>query len=272
MRKSSCKHGQTVRHDDLIFFHNFHKAHHDFCHINFSQIHRSILGQKIADVIIETALIRLLPELAKSHDNILNLSYIRGCNPFNRPSDQFTISFRKSAHHPHINPDNFSIPYLYIARMGISMEKSIIHNLFDIVIHQLHSDFFQIVALFQKPLFIINAAAINLFHNKNCMIRILIIQLRYSHKGYFFIPLCKFFHICRFREKIHLFSRHIPQFVQHHIKIHHIFDAHWRKQLYRPVKKPDITRHHFIDSFALNLYHNRLSGFKAGAMNLRNRC
>ena len=54
---------------------------------------------------------------------------------------------RKPSHHAHINPDNFAIAYLYIARMRVRMEEAILYHLPDIVVNQLAAYLLKIIAI-----------------------------------------------------------------------------------------------------------------------------
>ena len=58
---------------------------------------------------------------------------------------------------------------MYISRMGICMEKAIVHDLLDIMVNQLCSDLFQIVALFFKHFFFIDRISFDIFHHQNMM-------------------------------------------------------------------------------------------------------
>ena len=147
MGQSSCKHGQSMRHHDLVFLHDLHQIHHDFRHINISHIRSTIFLHQSPDIFIKLTGIRFALKLTKSQNRILDLADVVHGNPFNGFSNQLTVMLCEPSHHSHIDPDNLSFLDPHISRMGIRMEKSILHDLFDEIIHIFRSNLIKVIAI-----------------------------------------------------------------------------------------------------------------------------
>ena len=212
MSQPPCKHSQSVRHHDLIFFHDLHQVHHHFSHINGPHIRSTVFLHKSADILIKLAGIRFAFKLPKSQDCILDLADVVHGNPFNSFCDQLTIVLCKPSHHSHIDPDNLSILDPHVSRMWIRMEKAILHHLFDEIIHIFRSDLIKIITIGQKRSLVIDSKTVNIFHHKNMRRNILTVENRYFNESHIFVLFCKFRHICSFRQEIHLLLSHSPQF------------------------------------------------------------
>ena len=163
--ESSCKHSKSMRHGNFIFLHHFHQILHNFRNIDITHINRSIFCHQIIDIFIQLALIRLSAELAKCHHRFLDQTDVILCHTFDCIADLFPVTLGKSSHHSHINPDNLSITDTHIARMRISMKKTVLHNLANVIIYKLCSNLIQIIAICQQIFFIVGCKSINIFHH-----------------------------------------------------------------------------------------------------------
>ena len=211
MGQSPCEHSQSMRHHDLIFLHDLHQIHHDFRHINISHIRSTIFLHQSPDIFIKLTGIRFALKLTKSQNCILDLSDIVHGNPFNGFSNQLTVMLCEPSHHSHIDPDNLSFLDPHISRMGIRMEKSILHDLFDEIIHIFRSNLIKVIAIGQKIGFVIDGKTVNIFHHQNMRRNILSVKNWHFNKSHIFILLGKFRHVGSFCQEIHLLLGHCPQ-------------------------------------------------------------
>ena len=167
MSQPPCKHSQSVRHHDLIFFHDLHQVHHHFSHINVPHIRSTIFLHKSADILIKLAGIRFALKISQSQNRILNLADVVHGNTFYGFADQLTVVFCKTPHHSHVDPDDLSLLNPYISGMRICMEEAILHHLFDEIIHIFRSDLIEIISIRQKICPVIDRKAVNIFHHQN---------------------------------------------------------------------------------------------------------
>ena len=117
----------------------------------------------------------------------------------------------------------------------------------------------------------VDGNTINVFHNKDAGRGIFPVKNGRFHKCHLFIFSGKFFHVCRFRQEIHLFLGDTPQLFQHKIQIYRFLDADRGKELHRLFHQADIPGHDLVDALSLNLYHNFFAGFQDGAVYLGDR-
>ena len=167
MSQSSRKHGQSVRHHDLILLHDLHQVHHHLCHINISHIRSTVFLHKSADILIKLAGIRLSLKISQSQNRILNLADVVHGNTFYGFADQLTVMLCEPSHHSHVNPDDLSFLDPHISRMGICMEETIFHHLLDKIVHIFRSDLIEIISIRQKICPVIDRKAVNIFHHQN---------------------------------------------------------------------------------------------------------
>src|SRR5699024_7796398 len=127
MSQTSRQHGQPVRHFYLIILHNIHQVSHDFCHIDLPHVHAAVFHEKPVDILIQHSLIRTLFEFPDAEHCLLNQTYIPQSYALHSFSDHLPIMLCEPAHHSHIDPDDLSIPDLYVSRMRVRMEEPVIH-------------------------------------------------------------------------------------------------------------------------------------------------
>ena len=259
-----------MRHLDFIVLHDLHQICHYFRHINLPHLHAAVLHQKSVYILIKLSLIRPGPELSQRHYSLLYKSHITESHPLHSLSDHLPVVLCQTPHHSHINPDNLSIPDLHIAGMGIRMEEPIVHHLFNIVIHQLAADLFQIVALGQQRLLVVNSAPVNKLHHKHMDGGVLLVQNRSSYKRYILVPAGEFFHIGSLCQKVHLIPCDRPHLIQDKIQIGHALDTDRRKKFHRFMKEGNISGHFFINALSLDFYYDLLPGFQNRCMHLGN--
>ena len=72
MGQTSCQKRQTVRHGDLILFHDLHQVFYQIRDIDISEIRRAILAHQGLQVAVQLTGVCLSPEYADTHDAILN--------------------------------------------------------------------------------------------------------------------------------------------------------------------------------------------------------
>ena len=140
MGQSSRQHRQTMRHLDLIVFHDIHKICHNCRHIDFAHIHIAVFHKQAFDVFIELSLVRLFLELANGNYCLQDQTHVIQGNPLYRLSDHLPVMLSQPSHHSHVDPDDLPVAYLHIAGMRIRMEESIVHDLLNIVVNQLAAD------------------------------------------------------------------------------------------------------------------------------------
>ena len=95
--------------------------------------------------------------------------------------------------------------------MGICMEKSILHDLFDEIIHIFRSNLIKVIAIGQKIGLVIDGKTVNIFHHQNMRRNILSVKNWHFNKSHIFILLGKFRHVGSFCQEIHLLLGHCPQ-------------------------------------------------------------
>ena len=198
MGQPPCQHRQTVRHPDLVLLHHFHQILNHIRQINISHIGSTVLRQQVSNVPIQLTLIRPPLELSQRHHHFQNQCHIIGRYTLYRLGDQILVPLGQPSHHPHVNPDNFPIPYPHITRMWIRMEKSVIHDLLDIIVHELRSYLLQIVSFFQKTLFFMDPKSINILHHQDMGRCIFFKKSRCPNKGDVLIFSGKLLHIGSF--------------------------------------------------------------------------
>ena len=271
LRQSPGQHRQAMGHRDLVDLHNLHQLLHKDGHINLSHLQTAVFVDQLADIPVQLGCIRLPTKLAQHQHGILDHADIIHGDTLDRLAQLQTVPFGEPPHHAHIDPDDLTAAYTHIARMGIGMEKAILHDLPDIIVHQLAADLLQIVTVIGQGCFVIYGKTIDILHHQHMLCRILPVQLRRYHKGHVFIVAGKFLHIGSLGEEIHLLLCHRPHLIKHHVKIYQFFDAHRWKQLDCLVHHGDISRHQFIDARTLYLDNYGFSCLQNGMMYLRNR-
>ena len=229
--KSSRQHSQSMGHGDLIFLHDIHEILKDFCHVNASHICSAILCHQSPDVLIKLALIWLSAKFSKRQHSILDHADVIKGNTFHSLCNLLPVALCKPSHHPHVDPDNLTVPDPYISRVWISMEKAVVHDLLDEIIHIFASYFIHVIAGFQQMFFIINGVTVNILHHNNRRRGVFFKKNRRIYKYNVPVLLFELFHVPGFNDKIHLFLSDLPQFIQHHFKIHHVSDTdRWNKR------------------------------------------
>ena len=130
---------KSVRHHDLVFLHDLHQIHHDLRHIDISHIRSTIFLHQIPGYPHRACCESGLPlNLTKSQNCILDLSDIVQWPPLPHAwlRSAHGHALREPSHHSHIDPDDLAALDPHIARMGIRMEKAILHHLLDEVVHK----------------------------------------------------------------------------------------------------------------------------------------
>ena len=261
MSKSSRQHSQSVGHGDFIFLHDIHEILKDFCHVNISHICRSILCHQTSNVLIKLAWIWLSAKFSKRQHSILDHADIIKGNTFHCLGNLFPVAFCKSSHHTHVDPDNLTISDSYISRVRIRMKKTVVHDLFDEIVHIFASYFIHIIAIFQQMFLIINGITINVLHHNNRRRGVFFKKNRRIHKCNVPVLLFELFHIPGFNDEIHFLLSDLPQLIQYHFKIHHVSDTDWWNKGYQLVHESDISRHDLINTFSLYLNDHFFSSF-----------
>ena len=155
--------------------------------------------------------------------------------------------------------------------MGVCVEKAVVHNLLDKIIHIFAADFIKVVAACKKFFLMVDGNTVDVFHNKDTGCGIFSVKNGRFYKCYIFIFPGKFFHVGGFCQEIHLFLGDAPQLFQHKIQIYCFLDAYRGKELHRLLHQADIAGHDLVDALSLNLYHNFFAGFQDSAVYLGDR-
>ena len=140
MGQAPGQHGQPVGHLDLIVLHDIHQVRHNFRHIDLPHIHASVFHEQPVNILVELPLVRPLFELADPQHSLLDQSHIAQRHTLHGLSDHLPVVLREPAHHPHIDPDDLAVPDLHIAGMRVRVEETVIHDLLDVIVHQLAPD------------------------------------------------------------------------------------------------------------------------------------
>ena len=258
-------------HDNLVLLHYVHQICKEFYDIDFAKICSAVFRHKVADVCVKTALIGFPLEFSKCQHCILNFSNVIQCHPFDSLPDQLPVTIIQPSHHSHVDPHDLASLDHHISRMGICVEKAVVHNLLDKIIYKFAADLIKVIAACEKLFLMVDGNTINVFHNKDAGCGIFSVKNGRFYKCHIFIFPGKFFHVGCFRQEIHLFLGDTPQLFQHKIQIYRFLDAYRGKELHRLFHQSDIPGHDFVDALSLNLYHNFFAGFQDGAVYLGDR-
>ena len=88
--------------------------------------------------------------------------------------------------------------------MRVGVEKTVVHDLFDVVVRQLGGDFRPVVSGAVERLQIVGRKSVDVFHRQHMPRGERAVNLRAGSKGHALVALVKFFRVGGFPQKIHL--------------------------------------------------------------------
>src|SRR5699024_515280 len=100
--QSPGQHGEPVGHDDAVLLHDLHEIHHDLRHIDLSHFHCAVFCQKTADILVETAWIRVLLKLSQSHHCFLYKPHVVHRHTPDGQGNILPVPLSEASHHPHV--------------------------------------------------------------------------------------------------------------------------------------------------------------------------
>ena len=237
----------------------------DFYDIDFAQICGAVFRHKVSDVCVKAALIGFPLEFSKCQHCILDFSNIIQCHSFDSLPDQLAVTFIQPSHHSHVDPHDLAALDHHISRMGICVEKAVVHNLLDKIIYKFAADLIKVIAACEKLFLMVDGNTINIFHNKDAGCGIFPVKNRRFHKCHLFI----------FLENSSMLAASVRKFISSWVTRHSSSSTRFRstaslmltggKELHRLLHQSDIAGHDFVDALSLNLYHNFFAGFSGTA-------
>ena len=272
MGQASCQHGYAVGQADLVFLHDLHDLLEELCHVQTAEGSLAIPFQQLPQIFIQLALFGLAPEISQLKNGVLQRADVIERNASDRLPHELAVPFRQPSHHAHIDPDDLTIPDLYISGMGVGMEKTVIQDLLDVIADQLLSDLIQIVSGRQQAFPVVNGKAVNIFHDQYPGRRIFLILSGNAHVSDIPVVSAEFLNIGGFLEEIHLLLGNGPHFIQDHFHVDHILDiSDGRQQADRPFQQSDIPGHDVINAFAFDFDDHLFPRTQPGPVDLGNR-
>ena len=134
-------------HNNTISLHDIQKLLNKLCDIYLSHIQTAVFIYDYLDILVQLCPVRLTLKVTNCKHRILYHADIVHGDAVNSIAQFLFVMLGKPPHHAHINPDNFAIPYPYIARMRVRMEEAILYHLPDIVVNQLAAYLLKIIAI-----------------------------------------------------------------------------------------------------------------------------
>ena len=136
-----------MRHNNAVVLHYLQKLLNKLCDIYLSHIQTAVFIYDYFDILVQLCPVRLTLKVTNCKHRILYHADIVHGDAVNSIAQFLFVMLGKPPHHAHINPDNFAIPYPYIARMRVRMEEAILYHLPDIVVNQLAAYLLKIIAI-----------------------------------------------------------------------------------------------------------------------------
>ena len=161
------QHGHTMRDLQAVLFHDLKDLREKLNDVDTSHGHFSIAFDQDPQFLVKTSLVHFPIAVAKFQNSVLKGRDIRDGDRPDGFLHQGFVAGGQASHHSHIDPDDLSVMHLDIPGVRVRVEKTILHDLFDIIVDQLPPDFLQVISPAQQVLAVIDGAAADIFHDQH---------------------------------------------------------------------------------------------------------
>ena len=138
-------------------------------HVYVGKVERAVLLHHDVDVLIELCMVDASLNDAESEDGGLHLKGIVRRECHDRAPQSRAVAVAETPHHAEVEPDDVAAADADVAGMRISVEKSILDDLFGVVLAEPPPDLSDVDSCGVKSIRLVERNAVNILHDEDVL-------------------------------------------------------------------------------------------------------